>query len=228
MPQSPTFSVILPFYKQAEHMQSVVDDFKAAMSAFGHPYEIIIVVNGARDAASDTSERILSDSPRVVEGVLRTAGWGLALRWGFEHSKGKYVCYTNSARTTGAEVVRLLRYALLSESAIVKSCRPERNRLRKWVSIAFNMLNRIVLGTPSWDVNAAPKIIPRKVLDAVSLTSRNELMDAELLYKAFKKHIPVIEVPILQWNRKSGPSTTNWITAVKLFFGVFKLWWTVR
>ena len=206
-------------------MQSVVNDFKESLDTLGESYEIIIVINGESEATAESQERVAGENPRIIEGRLREAGWGRAILWGFARSRGSYICYTNTARTDAAELARLMRYALVFNNWVVKSSRIERTRLRKWVSIFYNLENRIVLGTPVWDVNATPKIIPRDVFENLRLTSANELLDAELLYKAFQNRIPIIEIPILQWERKGGRSVTNWLTAVRLFFGVLWLRW---
>jgi len=221
---APTITLILPFYLQHEHMQSVIDDFKNSLDAFGESYEIIIVDNGVANLSEEERERVVSEAPRIVHGELKKKGWGLGIRWAIARARGKYVCYTNSARTHGPDVMSLFRYAFLSEDAIVKASRPERVRARRWVSICFNMLNRVLLSTPAWDINASPKIVPKKVLDTITLVTEDELFDAELLFEAFKHHVPIVEVPFLKWERKSGESTTNWMTAVRLFVGVCRLY----
>ena len=226
MATHPVFSIILPFYRQNDHMQSVINDFKESLNTLEESYEIIVVINGESEATTESQERTVGENPRIIEGSLREAGWGRAILWGFARSRGKYICYTNTARTDAAELVRLMRYALVFNNWVVKSSRIERTRLRKWVSIFYNLENRIVLGTPVWDVNATPKIIPRDVFERLRLTSANELFDAELLYKAFNNRIPIIEIPILQWERRGGRSITNWLTAVRLFFGVLWLRWS--
>ncbi len=204
-------------------MQAVIDDYKKSLDDFGETYEIIIVDNGVAALPVEERERVVSTHPRIVHGELRKRGWGNALRWSFKRARGTYVCYTNSARTRGRDTMNLFRFALLAEDAIVKAARPERARIRKWISILYNIENRILLGTPVWDVNASPKIIPRKVLEQLTLETDNDLFDAELLYKASRIHTPIIEVPFLKWERKSGESSTNWMTAVTLFFGLWKL-----
>ena len=225
MEQSPTFSVILPFGPRDDHKERVVRDFCASLDKLGEPYEILIVINGKSDAASVSSERVVSHTPRIVEGTLREVGWGLAILWGFERSRGRYICYTNTARTDAEEFAQLLRYSLVFKNWIVKSSRIERTRMRKWVSIFFNIENRMILGTPVWDVNSTPKIVPRDAWERLKPHTTSELFDAEILYKAFRSRVPIVEIPILQWERKSGKSVTNWYTAVRLFFGVLWLRW---
>ncbi|OGG53696.1 hypothetical protein A2851_02310 [Candidatus Kaiserbacteria bacterium RIFCSPHIGHO2_01_FULL_53_29] len=217
---SPSFTIILPFLRQTDHMTDVVNDFKERLSASGLSYEIIIVMNGMSELDREKI-RTVEESPRILECTLRERGWGRAVLAGMREARGEYVCYTNSARTGSHELIRLLTYAVVSKDTIVKATRVEREtKMRKWISIAYNVLNRLVLKTPIWDVNATPKIIPKKVLDLLSPTSLGDSIDAEIMYKAFRKGIPIVEIPIRQIERKSGKSTTNWMSALKMFIGL--------
>lgn len=222
--QQPLFSLILPFYKQEDHVREVVSDFQKKLEELGDPFEIIVVINGARSLSEESSLKILSETPLVTQWSIRESGWGRAVNWGIAHAQGAYVCYTNSARTSGAELVRLLKYAKVSEDAIVKATRIERSSFsRKWTSIFYNILNKFILKTPIWDVNATPKIIPKKLMDTIPLRSMGDSIDAELMFKAFQKNIPIVEIPIRQTERKTGKSTTNWKSAVRMFFGIFEI-----
>lgn len=220
----PLFSIVLPFYKQDDHAHAVIEDFRKSLDKLGDTYELIVVVNGAKDIAKEHEFRILSESPHIVIHKIRAAGWGRAVHFGITQSVGTYVCYTNSARTSGAELVRILRYAKVETDSIVKATRIERTTsIRKWTSIFYNLENRLLLKTPIWDVNATPKVIPKHLLDQIPLSEMGDTIDAELMYKAFRKHIPIIEIPIRQHERKSGKSTTNWKSAAKMFFGILHL-----
>ena len=220
----PLFSVILPFYAQGDHASEVIDDFRGKLDLLGDPYELIVVVNGVGSLSGEFDEKVLNQSPRIVEHSIKKAGWGRAVNWGIAHASGDYICYTNSARTNGAELVRLLRYAKVSHDAIVKATRIERGDwVRKWTSIFYNIVNRIVLKTPIWDVNATPKIIPRNILRTIPLHSLGDSIDAELMFKAFKRNVPIIEIPTRQTGRKSGKSTTNFKSAVMMFYGLLKI-----
>lgn len=218
------FSLILPFYKQEDHVREVVNDFQKKLEELGDSFEIIVVINGVSSLSGESVEKILSTTPVITQWSIRKSGWGRAVNWGIAHAQGSYICYTNSARTNGAELVRLLKYAKVSEDAIVKATRIERSSFaRKWTSIFYNLLNKFILKTPIWDVNATPKIIPKKLLDTISLSSMGDSIDAELMFKAFQKNIPIIEIPIRQTERKTGKSTTNWKSAVSMFFGIIEI-----
>lgn len=221
---SPEFSIILPFYRQSDHMHAVIKDFDNALREFGHSYELIIVSNGISDQKDEREERVYGNAQNARQVLLKRSGWGLAVLAGLKIARGTYVVYTNSARTESRELVRMMRYALVSNDAIVKATRIERETfMRKWTSIIYNLLSRFILDVPIWDVNATPKIIPRAVLEKIHLRSEGDPIDAELVYKALQLNVPIVEVPIKQIVRKSGKSTTNIMSALKMFWGIVEI-----
>lgn len=220
----PVFSVILPFYKQEDQVAPVLAEFRSGLDTLVAPYELIAVINGLASQKEERDVRRVSESPAVIEVRLRDSGWGLAVKEGMAAAHGTYVCYTNTARTEVAELVKLIRYALVSDEAAVKATRVERsNKIRKWTSIFYNIENRVLLGTPVWDVNATPKVIPRRLLDRVPPDSTDDLIDAELMYRCFLAGIPIIEVPVRHIERRGGKSTTGFRSAWRMFAGLFRV-----
>lgn len=211
------FSVILPFYRQNDHMERVIQEYIAGLRTLERPFEIIVVVNGQADAAEEKTVDIISQDPLITRFVLRKAGWGLAIKCGITAATGEYVCYTNTARTFVEELIKVLRYALVSDAAVVKGARLIReNTSRKVISFIYNLENRLLLHTPVLDVNATPKVIPKRILDTMAFVTDDELFCAELMYDCFEKSVPIIEIPIKWAQRKGGKSTTNIKTALKL------------
>lgn len=223
--ERPTISVILPFYKQSSHMQEVLEEFASTLRTVGASFELVAVINGLADLPEERQVVFSGEaSGRIVEVRLRGAGWGLAVLEGLKAAQGDFVCYTNTARTKADELVRLVRYAMISDQAVVKATRVKRsNWIRTWTSIFYNLENRIILKTPIWDVNATPKVIPRNILSQVTLNETGDLIDAELMYKCFRKGIPIIEIPVHHIERRSGKSTTGFSSALKMFLGLFRV-----
>jgi len=214
---TPVFSIILPFYKQGDHMDRVIEEYKADLRVLNDPFELIIVINGQVDASQDMTTEIVSQDPPITRIVLKKAGWGLAVRCGMNAARGEYVCYTNTARTFVEELIKILRYARVNDSAVVKGARLIReNTARKLISFIYNLENRILLHTPVLDVNATPKVIPKKLLDTMTFVTDDELFCAEVMYNCYEKFVPIIEVPIKWAQRKGGKSTTNIKTALRL------------
>ncbi len=222
--EQPLFSVILPFYRQEDQVAPVLAEFRAGLDTLRAPYELIAVINGLASQAEERDIRRISESPAVIEVRLKNSGWGLAVKEGMAASHGTYVCYTNTARTKVDELVKLIRYAMVSNEAAVKATRVERsNKIRKWISIFYNIENRVLLGTPVWDVNATPKVIPRRLLDRIPPDSTDDLIDAELMYRCFLAGIPIVEVPVHHIERRGGKSTTGFRSAWRMFTGLIRV-----
>ena len=222
----PSVSVVLPFYKQNDHAVSTIIDCANEMETLAMPFELIAVYNGVGSLQSSKERRELKNPSSAIEILLREAGWGYAVKAGIEEAHGDYICYTNSARTDMKELVKLIRYALLSKDYIVKATRIARETsTRKWVSRLYNLSNRMILATPIWDVNATPKIIPRNILEKLGpIESNGDSIDAEVLFKAHQKAIPIIEIPSNQIQRRGGTSTTKVISSgAKMFYDLCKI-----
>lgn len=227
MKKSATVSIILPFYKQNDHASSTILDCIKEMRVLDVPFEIIAVYNGIQSLSSEKEKMPLETHLTPVTQIsLKKDGWGYAVKTGLREAQGDFICYTNSARTDMKELAKLIRYALLSDEYIVKATRILRDTCtRKWVSRLYNLANRTILATPIWDVNATPKIFPRKILDRLgSIQSDGDSIDAEILYIAHRKEIPVIEIPSNHLPRRGGSSTTKLVSSgIKMFCDLFKI-----
>ena len=76
---------------------------------------------------------------------------------------------------------------------------------------------------PIWDVNGTPKVLPKKVYDKITITSEDDLIDAEIIALCVKNKVKIIEIPVIATKRLSGKSTTNYMSAFKMYKGLFKL-----
>ena len=89
--------------------------------------------------------------------------------------------------------------------------------------LLYNFENRKLLGTPVWDVNGTPKVIPRPYLKDLNLISEGDLIDAEVMAKLHRKNVQIVEVLILSTKRIGGRSTTTMKSAMKMYWGLVKL-----
>ena len=220
----PEFSIILPLYKQENQIQKIVDDYTTHLDKTGYSYEILLVINGLFDKSFDIASEIAKNKPALKVHQLEKTGWGLAVNYGISQAQGELICYTNSARTKIHELIMILQYAKVNTDNIVKANRIIRETfLRRFGSVLYNFENRAFFRTPIWDVNGTPKVFPAKHLKEMTIISNNDLIDAEIIARCFKKNFPIIEIPILSTERISGKSTTNIKSALNMYFGLFKL-----
>jgi glycosyltransferase involved in cell wall biosynthesis len=221
---SEVVSVIVPIWNQADQIQEIVDEYRGSLTSLGCCYEILLVVNGSFDASLEMSTRAAEPHGDVQVLSLATAGWGAAVKAGVRAAAGSLLCYTNSARTRGTDLARVIEYAAANPGNVVKATRRLRDgAMRRAGSLLFNAECRLLFDLSVWDINGTPKAFPRALSRLLDLRSDDDLFDAEFMLTCREAGYPVLEVPIEFTGRRGGRSSTNMRSAVRLYWGALRL-----
>jgi hypothetical protein len=223
-------SIVVPIYNQADHIRDVIETYEAAFSRIEYDHEFILVVNGCKDNSLEVCSALAEQYPSVRVAYSERGGWGLAVKLGLREARGDFLGYTNSARTTAANLMLLCLYGIANPHAVVKAHRRSRESFeRKAGSFLYNLECRTLFDLPTWDINATPKVFTREVYDALHLTEDGDLIDLEFYAKCKQLDTVILEVPIyLPTERHGGKSTTNYRSARGMYGGAFRLWWAGR
>jgi glycosyltransferase involved in cell wall biosynthesis len=217
-------SIVLPIYNQAGHIGEIVRGYATDLDAHALDYELILVANGCRDDSVAVCERLAAELPRVTVLAIEGRGWGRAVKAGLRAATGDTLCYTNSARTTPQILTLLLIYARAYPEAVIKANRRTRDSLRRRLgSLVYNLECRALFDLSVWDINGTPKVFPRSFDRLLTLSSDDDLIDAEFNAVCRDAGYAVLEVPILATTRHGGKSTTNYRSAVNMYYGVWRL-----
>ena len=217
-------SLILPVYNQHDHIRKVVEDYGSVLAKIGLPYEVLLVDNGSNDGSTEICLQ-LANADTHVRFSQSEKGWGNAVKTGLRESKGDLICYTNSSRTHAKDLALVVLYASLYPDAVVKATRTARENLqRRLGAFLYNLECRILFQFLTRDVNGTPKLFPRRFTKLLDLKSDKDLIDAEFNAVCRRENYPVMEVPIFSVQRHGGQSTTNYASAVKMYWGVFMFW----
>lgn len=222
----PDLSVILPIYNQADHIESLIEEYVANISQLNNSFELILVVNASKDQSYMICQALSQKIPQVRSIFLRESGWGRAVRVGLAEARGKIVCYTNSARTAPERLCLFLRYGLRNPDVVIKANR-RRNKdtyIRRFGSLLYNVLCRLLFDLPMWDINGTPKVFPAPLIEQMNLQFDNDLIDLEFNVRCHQLNVEMLEVPAFFTPRHGGRSTTNLRSAAKLYWGAFRFW----
>lgn len=218
-------SIVLPVHNQADHIAEIVRGYEEALARTGLAYEFILVTNACRDRSVEVCRELAGSMPTVRTVNSEKGGWGVAVRVGLREARGDVLCYTNSARTTPADLQLLVLYGVANPEAVVKAHRISREAFRRKIgSLLYNLEGRLLFKLPTWDINATPKVFPRSIYDAVDLQSDGDLIDLELFVKCKELAKVVLEVPVYSLLRHGGKSTTNYRSAFRMYIGAYQLW----
>jgi glycosyltransferase involved in cell wall biosynthesis len=217
-------SVILPVHNQEDHIGQVVEEYQAALDLLRTPYELLLVVNASRDKSGAICARLAKRDRRVRVLNSELGGWGRAVKLGLSSARGSLLCYTNSSRTSAADLACLVLRSILAPGRAFKADRRLRESpLRRLGSLLFNLECRLLLGTRSRDINGTPKAFPRAFSGLLGLQRDDDLIDAEFNAICARNQYPLSEVPIFSSRRHGGRSTTRFKSALKMYFGAFTL-----
>ncbi|OFV86967.1 MAG: hypothetical protein A3J75_00375 [Acidobacteria bacterium RBG_16_68_9] len=220
-------SVVLPAYNEEANIETVVRNVAAYLGPRGFDYEIIVVNDGSRDRTGAILTQLAHELPRLrPQHHPENRGYGAALRTGFAAAQKRYVFYMDGdGQFDIADLDRLLPPA--SEDCIVTGYRMQRRdpfvrRLNAWLFGRF--LVRVLLGVRVRDLNCAFKLIPRAVLQDMTLESTGALINAELYGRAVRRGIGIREVGVNHYPRPAGVQTGAHLRVIlRAFYDLFRL-----
>lgn len=218
-------SIVMPVFRQADHIEPTVREYVLALAKLPMPSEIILVVNGADEDSWSACSALEAALPGVRALRISDSGWGRAVKVGLEHAKGDVLCFTNSARTHPADLARAIELALRNPDVVVKAQRRIRDQWqRRLASVVFNFYCRALFDLPFWDMNGTPKAFSRRFSSLLQLAEDGDLLDLEFLIACQDAGYLVLEVPVRHAARRGGRSTTSYASAYHLFSGATRLW----
>ena len=235
--QKPDLSIVMPCYNEEAILGFTIPKLVEAFERSEYRLELIAVDNGSRDRTGEIIRRFEKKYPAVIfHRVEVNQGYGWGILSGMQLCSADWVGIVPADGQVDAEdIVRLFETALASDGRVLAKVR-RRFRMdgvaRKIISVAFNALIRVLWPRlESIDVNGTPKILPRAVMQAMKLRSKDWFLDAEMMVKAHHMGVRVLEVNVFARLRGNGLShvraSTCWLFLQRLVqFRLSRNWQT--
>jgi len=218
-------SVILPVYNQADHIRAALEEHVAALDQLHFDYELLPVINGPRrDNSLEICRELEKTCGRMRTLCIEQAGWGAAVQFGLSQADGDLLCFANSARTSAKDLSLFLVYGSIHRDCVIKANRRIRESAkRRLASLVYNLECRMLFDLPYWDINGTPKVFSRQLAHLRNLKQTGDLIDLEFNVICRDQSYDVLEVPIFSSSRRTGKSTTNWRSGLRMYWGAFQL-----
>lgn len=106
-------SVVIPVFNEAENLEALCQEFTDTLSAWGRPFEVLVVDDGSSDGSFEILHRLqAADSRLRVIQFRRNFGQTAAFAAGFAHARGRLIATAdgdlqNDPRDLPAMVARL-------------------------------------------------------------------------------------------------------------------------
>lgn len=223
----PSLSVFFPCHNEVDNLEPLVASAQEILPGLVREWEIIIVDDGSTDGTGPLADRLAGEDPRVrVVHHPVNRGYGGALQSGFAAACYEYVFFTDGdGQFDLGEIGLLLPLLDRADMALgyrLRRADPVHRRLYAW---CYKLLIRLVLGLQVRDVDCAFKLIPRRVLEAITLTSNGALISAELLLRAKQAGFTWAQTGVHHYPRTAGQQSGG---SPKVILKMFRELWALR
>ncbi len=195
-------SVIMPAYNEADYVARSIVDIKKRFEAVCRDYEIIVVDDGSQDKTRKIAKE-LADQRVKVFGYDRNQGKGHALKVGLNRATGQFAFLVDSDSEIQPKELMTYVRALESADIVIGSKRHPLSTvrtpvMRKFLSLGFNILERLLTGVRATDTQAGLKAAKSEALYKVLplLSVKRYAFDAELLAVASLLNLRIRELPV--------------------------------
>ncbi len=204
-------SIIIPCYNEEGNIEECV----MQIPKIKWETEIIIVDDGSKDRTTEVARRIKVPNKKVIR-YEKNGGKGYAFRTGYKHATGDVVIILDADYTSPpAEIPNVVKPIFEGKADFVNGTRfiyPMEKGAMRWIhkpgNKIFAFIVSMLIGKWLTDSLCGFKAFDVKKLPYNHL-KENSWMDFELLLRAHKNRLRIVEVPIHYKARKAGESKMN-------------------
>ena len=208
--------VVTPTYDEVENLAATV----SALRASGVACDILVVDDASPDGTGEIADRLAAADP-AVRVLHRTGKEGLGVAyeagfaWGLARSEYAWFVEMDADGSHRPNELRRLRNAAHSADLVIGSRWVRGGRVLDWpwhrrfISRSGTAYARAMLRLPVHDATAGFRLYRRRALETVQLErvqSFGYVFQVELVYRALRAGLRVVEVPIEFVEREHGDS----------------------
>jgi len=204
-------TVIVPFYNEEGRMAPFVSELlKYARGSLGE-YEIIFVDDGSKDGSAKLLSRLIEGDGRSrMISYSPNRGKGSAVKAGVENAVGGRILFIDIDGSVKPQDIGLILDALdSSDVAIGERCSGRkivvqpflRGFLRRVMNLYINLLFGVGVGDTSCGIKGFRAAFAKELFR--DLKSRRWIFDVEILHKARKRGLRIVEIPV-EWEYMRG------------------------
>jgi glycosyltransferase involved in cell wall biosynthesis len=229
------FSLILPCFNESEHFNQSVDRIIKVLDGSSFSWEIIFI----EDASTDTTPNLIKsyikkNSRKHLSAYFHdiNLGRGKSVSEGIDKSQGKVVGYIDIDCEIPPEYIPRFIESVNSGNDVVSGWRIYDftvKSLPRWVaSKGYGLVRNAVLGKVFKDTEAGYKFFGRnKILPVIrDCKSPGWFWDTEIMVKASRAKLKIIEIPVVFIRRFDKTSTVKLIPDTLIYLK--ELWNFIR
>jgi glycosyltransferase involved in cell wall biosynthesis len=226
--------LVIPVLNEAHILETSVETIRSFLQEHtAWTWRVVVVDNGSIDGTDRVGRTLACRHLDVRFLHLQERGRGRALRHAWTHSDADVVCYTDVDLSTELPALPKLVNAILEEgydvstgSRLMQESKTVRSFKREFISRAYNLFVKAVLGTSFSDAQCGFKAVSRRVVNELvpQIKDQSWFFDTELLVLAEKGGYRIKDIPV-QWIEDDDSRVKIVKTAWEDIKGVLRLRW---
>ena len=225
--------VIIPTYNEKENIRDII----SAIFSLGQDFHVLVVDDSSPDGTAEIVKNLQNEFPTHLHLSVRKAknglgkaylhGFGWALRHNYDYIFEMDADFSHNPN----DLPKLLEACQNADMSIGSRYCKGVNVVnwpmsRVLLSYFASKYVRLILGIPIHDTTAGFVCFSRKALENIGLDKirlKGYGFQVEMKYRAFKKGLKLVEIPIIFTDRTQGESKMNGGIITEAIFGVIKL-----
>ncbi len=207
-----SISLIFPLYRDKYTVKKVIDKSLKILKKLKVKYEIIIVDDFCPEKSGLLALKYSKRNPKIkVIFHKKNYGYGAAIRSGFKNSRYECVYAVDGDGEFGIalnDLPRVLKKYISNDLVITYRYKKRYKTSRIIISWVYNVMLRFLFNTNFKDISCGARLVNKKILKKVKLTTNSPFIGAELVIKAKYLGYKIDEVGIHSFpsNFRAGSS----------------------
>ncbi|MCU0373422.1 MAG: glycosyltransferase family 2 protein, partial [Ignavibacteria bacterium] len=180
-------SVFFPAYYDEGNIGKVVESAVKVLEELKlKDYEVVVIEDGSPDKTGEVADAMAAryEKVRVIHHE-KNMGYGATLKDGFTSAKLDYVFYTDGDNQFDLnELKRFVALVPFADMIVGYRKKKQYSLYRKFTSLSYNYLLKLIFGLDYWDIDCAFKLFRRDLFDKITINSVDAFIDAEIMLKA--------------------------------------------
>ena len=209
------FSLVLQCYNEEKNIIFLYKEF-LNINFNNEKIELIFVNNGSTDKTDDEIEKVIklhqiSNKKHIHIKKLflqKNRNYSGGVIAGLKEAKGDFIGWSHADLQTPLKDFYDIYLIIKNKKEILgKGKRTNRQPLDQFITELHELFSRIILGVKMKEINAAPKIFSKELLNIFNqLPYESTLLDTYIVFRCHKKNIKIVEISVDFKRRQYGES----------------------
>ena len=203
-------SLMFPLYKDRGTVRAMINNSEKILKKLKKKYEIVIVDDGCPEKSGLLAKKIAKKKLNIrVILHKKNLGYGAAIRTGLKKCKNDLIfAIDGDAEYSVNDLPRLIKASNKSDLVITYRYKKKYKTTRIIISWIYNTILRFLFNTNFKDISTGSRLVKKKLLKRIKLTSSSPFLGAELAIKSMKSGFKVNEIGINTYPRSFGTGSS--------------------